>query len=499
MFTLSNFIDSLVDNKLIIAKRWVNKEVLQEIFTRKAMDLYQFETVYAIGVVEYFIGVLDNSKKLGNCPVMHVMLNDFAEHNITSQEIFFICAQFKRTLMKFAFEQGFADIVTIDEINYLLDENFGGVIKAYDDIIHRHVVDLERNEKRFLEYTNAIDAGTIISKTDPGGKITYVNREFELISGYSKEELLGKSHSIVRHPDMPRGFYEELWETINAKKIFLGTIKNRHKNGNDYFIKTCIAPILDTNDEIVEFIAIRQDITELMHSLEHEHKVNALKDDFLRNMSHEIRTPLNAIAGSASLLLKKMDDPKHEKYVTLINNGATQLMHIMSHILELSQLSSGTYKSESEKQVIYEKLENSCSRFEPIASEKGVEFVYSIGLGLQKPLFCDYRLIQRIVDSLVENAIKFTDKGGKVAIKISMSGDKLSIKVKDNGIGINEEQIDEIFRPFHQVDSSTVRRHDGIGVGLALIKQIVEFLDGTIEVQSTKGEGSLFSVTLPSR
>ncbi len=118
-------------------------------------------------------------------------------------------------------------------------------------------------QKVLQEYKTAIDNSSLVSKTDAKGIITYVNDTFAKLSGYTKEELLGKPHNIVRHPDMPSSTFKEMWETIQSKKVWKGVIKNRTKNGDTYYVRSTISPIIDADGKIVEYIAIRTDITEL--------------------------------------------------------------------------------------------------------------------------------------------------------------------------------------------------------------------------------------------
>jgi len=132
--------------------------------------------------------------------------------------------------------------------------------------------DIMKNVKLLSEYKNAVDRSSIVSKTDKKGKITYVNDQFCSISGYTKEELVGQSHNIVRHEDMPRSAFKNMWQTILAKKPWYGIIKNKKKNGDYYIVEVTVNPILDQDGEIEEFIAIRNDITnviKLHEDLEH--------------------------------------------------------------------------------------------------------------------------------------------------------------------------------------------------------------------------------------
>ncbi|WP_187647763.1 EAL domain-containing response regulator [Nitrosophilus labii] len=123
----------------------------------------------------------------------------------------------------------------------------------------------ERYKYLLEQYKEAVDEGTIVSKTDTTGKITYVNENFEKISKYSKEELIGKPHNIIRHPDVPKDFFKKLWETILAKKTFKGVIRNLDKDGKTYYVQSTIKPILDNKGNIQEFFSIRQDITHTMN------------------------------------------------------------------------------------------------------------------------------------------------------------------------------------------------------------------------------------------
>ncbi|SFV65143.1 RESPONSE REGULATOR PROTEIN-CheY-like nd an HD-GYP domain [hydrothermal vent metagenome] len=138
-----------------------------------------------------------------------------------------------------------------------------------------------KNMKLLKEYKNAVDRSSIVSKTDKYGRITYANDKFCKISGYTQEELIGKAHSIVRHPDMPKSAFKEVWDTILAKKSWYGIVKNRKKDGSDYTVEVTINPIINENGEIEEFIAIRNDITELMRLYK---ELEDSQEDFIYRM-----------------------------------------------------------------------------------------------------------------------------------------------------------------------------------------------------------------------
>ena len=142
---------------------------------------------------------------------------------------------------------------------YILGDSFNALLAKVEDTMQV----LREKNKMLEEHKKAIDKSTIVSKADTKGIITYVNDKFCEISGYTKEELLGQNHNIVRSPHMPKEAFEDLWRTIQSKKTWQGVVENRAKDGSSYFVQATIMPILDENDEIVEYIGIRQDITEL--------------------------------------------------------------------------------------------------------------------------------------------------------------------------------------------------------------------------------------------
>ncbi|RXK11451.1 hypothetical protein CP965_13840, partial [Halarcobacter mediterraneus] len=173
--------------------------------------------------------------------------------------------------------------------------------------VEERTLSLENTVKLLNQYKKAVDFSAIVSKTDKYGFITYVNEEFIKISKYSEKELIGKKHNIIRHEDMPNKLFEDLWKTILAKKIWKGQIKNKAKDGSSYYVLTTIVPILNVEDEIEEFLAIRLDVSSIVEAQLQAQRADEAKSIFLANMSHEIRTPLNAIIGFSELLSKNKE------------------------------------------------------------------------------------------------------------------------------------------------------------------------------------------------
>ncbi len=226
------------------------------------------------------------------------------------------------------------------------------------------------------------------------------------------------------------------------------------------------------------------------------------KSDFLANMSHELRTPLN----SSLILAKLLADNPHEnltdeqvKYARTIQSSGNDLLNLINDILDLSKIEAGHVEIQPEEASVVRLTNGLRQMFEPVASEKQLEFIISLDEHLPKTFETDPRRLEQILKNLISNAIKFTEKG-KVELSVRPQGsDKIVFSVADSGIGIAEDQLNSIFEAFHQADSTISRRFGGTGLGLSISRQLVRLLAGTIAVESKPGQGSRFSVTLPLR
>jgi PAS domain S-box-containing protein len=353
------------------------------------------------------------------------------------------------------------------------------------------------HEKLLEDYKLMVDEANFVSKTDTSGHITYINKQFEELTGYSAEELIGRTHNILRHPDVPKAAYYDLWKTLHAGKIWKGVLKNRKKSGETFHISMTIGPLYDENGKVDEFIAISRDITPVMNILEREQQLNDLKNDFLRNISHEIRTPLNHIIGLTGLIIKKIDNPKLQPMAAQVNESGNRIIEIVDSLLQLAQLSSKSYTPKIEATALSDHLQGYLGSFDPLAAAKHLEYRYSIDPYFDTMTPCDFRLVRTVIKSLVSNAITFTGSNGKVSVTVTPDENDLTkIIVTDTGIGIDKAQREIIFDTFHQADTSSTRPYDGLGIGLTLVRWIVDIIGGYVDVQSEPERGSTFTVGL---
>ena len=360
--------------------------------------------------------------------------------------------------------------------------------------------EIKHRKKLFKEaqqFSSALDESNIISKTDTRGIITYVNDKFCETSGYSKEELIGKPQSIVRHADMSSETFKSLWEAISSKKIFRALIKNLKKSGEEYYVDSTIIPILNVNEEIEEYIGVRYDVTELVQAKEKAQLAEKAKDTFLTNMSHELRTPLNSIIGFTNLADKKTDNEEIHQYLRTSLESSSMLLEIINNILDVSKIESGEFTINNSEFNICDNLKKTLKQFELSCREKDISLNNDIDIESDVVLIGDWLRISQIIVNLVSNAVKFTGKSGRIAVASSYEDGMFTCVVTDTGIGISEDAQSHIFDLFKQSDDSTTKVYGGTGLGLSIARKLTNMMEGNLTLKSALGEGAVFTLTIP--
>ena len=347
------------------------------------------------------------------------------------------------------------------------------------------------------QFFHALESSALVSKTDIHGNITYVNNKFADVSGYLKEELIGKNHRIIRHPDMEDAIFRELWETISSNQIFHTTLKNRKKSGEPYWVDTTIIPLCDNNKNISEYLSIRYEVTELIQTRNKALSAEKAKGEFLSNMSHEIRTPMNAVLGFVQILQKRESDATKLSYLNLIEGSSQTLLHVINEILDFSKIESGKLLIDEHPFNPLIELSQASKFFMISAKEKSIRYHAYIDPNIPQCLNGDLIRIKQIMFNFLSNAFKFTAKDNIVHVNIKYENELLKVSVDDEGIGLEPTALKKIFNVFEQADTSTTRKYGGTGLGLAISKKLAELMGGNILVESVYEKGSTFTLSLP--
>lgn len=363
------------------------------------------------------------------------------------------------------------------------------------------------NQQEIVKLSQVVEQSPIsVLITDSKGMIEYVNPRFEETTGYTASEVIGKHPLLLSKNENIRIIYDAIKKSIFDRIEFSGEFKSFRKNGNDCWDYIKVTPIKTSDNEIINYVIRIEDITIRKKAEEQDklakekaEELSKLKTAFLSNMSHELRTPMIGIIGCAKILLEELTDSDQLEMAEIILSSSNRLTETMNQILDLSKIESGSLILNiiplNSKNVVSEIIE----KFEKQASAK--KLLLKFFANGNNNILADEALLIQILRNLICNAIKYTIKGG-VTVEIdslNKSNEKfVSIKVKDTGIGISKENQIKIFEPFRQVSEGFNRNYEGIGLGLTITKKLVEMMNGSLEVESELGKGSVFTVYLPA-
>lgn len=352
-------------------------------------------------------------------------------------------------------------------------------------------------------YKRAVDESSMFVLTDAKGVITHVNNTFCQLSGFSKEELLGKTHRVISSGKHESEFYRSLWDILLTRKVFRGEICNRKKDGSLFWVDTTIVPFTDETGKIESYAAIQRDVSEKRFAMEQLELASKAKADFLANMSHEIRTPMNGIIGMMSLLSGSESLEEAKEYGRTIKSSSELLLRLVNDILDLSKIEAGKISIEPSWFDIRTVVGTLIDLHKESAEKKGIFLRKNVAVDVPSLVEGDALRIQQILSNLLSNAIKFTEKGGvQLGIQFQAIGSKecrVTATVMDTGMGMSSEVVEKLFQRFEQGDSSTTKKFGGTGLGLAISKKMAEILGGQLTVQSVEGRGTTFRCELPMK
>ncbi|MGH3690511.1 MAG: PAS domain S-box protein, partial [Microbacterium sp.] len=367
-------------------------------------------------------------------------------------------------------------------------------------VIYHDVTELQR-QKRYYEALVEVSP-VAIALMNPDGTVTSWNPAAERLFGYTAEEAIGSNiDDLVAANDEIRAEAEAATAMgIEGDAVFAFITRRSHKDGTLIDVDVSAASVV-LGGEVVGLYSLYHDIRELQQARREAEAATEAKSAFLATMSHEIRTPLNAVLGMTGLLLDTELTPEQRNYAEVTRNSGDALLGVINDILDFSKIEAGRLDLDRAPFDLRECVESALELVAAGALRKGLDIAYDLDPDAPGALVGDVTRLRQVLINLLNNAVKFTERG-EVVVTVTAerldSGDRhrVHFAVRDTGIGIPEDRIDRLFESFSQLDPSTTRRYGGTGLGLAISRRLADLLGGTMWVESEAGAGSTFHFTI---
>ncbi|MBS54997.1 MAG: hypothetical protein CMI03_19850 [Oceanospirillaceae bacterium] len=397
-------------------------------------------------------------------------------------------------------------------------QNHDYIVLHAQDISRRSEseADLASQQARVNAYFNAMQTALISCNNE--GHVVRVNQSALHLLQMTEQQVLNQPFQHLLTPPAREAF-QRSWQQIPDAPgdSSSATFPLLASSGREYILRWQITRLsadgesqenilfagLDITVEVANREALEKANARIFEALEEAEKANRSKSIFLASMSHEIRTPMNGILGATELMMDTGVDEDQNQYLQIIHSSSHVLLDIINDILDLSKIESGKLEVEKIRYDLNELLTSLYQLFKEPARRKGISLVYIYDGDLPQYWFGDPKRTRQIITNLLSNALKFTHDG---CIELHVSGNsadqrnfRISIAVQDQGIGIPEEKHKQIFEAFRQADSTTSRQYGGTGLGLTISQHLARAMGGDLLLQSTVGEGSTFTLSLPLR
>lgn len=388
----------------------------------------------------------------------------------------------------------------------------GSIIKMKDRVIGtcaiaRDVTErvrLEEEAAKTREFLHSIleSSADAIIATDVKGRITYFSRGAEEMLGYKPEQATGKP-IFELHPPAIREDMQKLYRTLFEKEV-LRNIKTKLRciEGKVVDVNLSLALLRDQKGRPVGSVGVAKDITRevlaeeaLKRAYEELRRLDQLKSDIIANVSHEIRTPITIAKGYIELAKQETDENERISELNAATKALMRLNDTVDDLIAIADIERGDFSLNIRKAKMDTIISRAIEAKEEFAKSRKVDIEVEINHTCE--LRVDPLKLQRAMMNLIDNAIKFNRKAGKVRVSVDREEGELLISVSDTGIGIPRDKLEDIFKPLTQLDPSPTRYYGGTGTGLAVAKKIIEAHGGKIWAESNPGEGSTFYFTIP--
>lgn len=356
-------------------------------------------------------------------------------------------------------------------------------------------------EHELEHYLNiSVDLIAMVSKN---GEFKRVSPNWHNVLGWTEEELLSMNCKEIIHPDELKKFIEIKELNKFEGKITRDIIRYRHKDGRYIYIEWSSEYLSD--EEV--YISTARDITKKLEiekekvRLEEAVQLESVKNEFFSNISHEFRTPINIILGTMQVINKNIETNNIQidslkKYTNYIKQNSYRLLRLVNNLIDISKMDIGFYELRCSNQNIINVIEDITLSVADYMKDNKINLIFDTNKE-EAITYCDPDKIERIMLNLLSNAIKYTPENGFIEVNIKSIENDIFVSVKDNGVGIEKDKLDVIFDRFGQVDGLLNRKCEGSGIGLSLVKNLVEMHGGKISVSSEINKGSKFTFSIP--
>ncbi len=405
-------------------------------------------------------------------------------------------------------------------------ENGAVELKVQLETAHRRIAELETSQARLqqaeehvrLFRSAVVNATDVVMITEavpfdpPGPRILYVNEAFTRMTGYSAEEAIGKTPRILQGPGSDRSTLDRIRAALESWQPVEVEILNYRKDKSEFWSELSIVPVPDDKGWYTHWTAVQRDITDRKQAeaersellareratREEAERANRIKDEFLATLSHELRTPLNAIVGFSQLLrMRTLDASTTAEIIVTIERNAKAQSQLVDDLLDVSRIITGKLRLEFQPVRLQEVIQTALETVKPSAQVKHIRLVTELDPSVG-PVSGDSTRLQQVIWNLLSNAVKFTPKRGEVHVRLERVNSHIELTVEDTGAGIPAEFLPHVFERFHQGDGTTTRKYGGLGLGLAIVRHLVELHGSTVSVASRgENQGSTFTIKMP--